>query len=93
MRPLLYEFRWKLGVEIGILRPPSLSTCSPFHHGTNQCCSRTGKVANFTKRDNSILIYMPNCYHAGIEFNKLYMVYFFRGNIFKIYKAKTYALQ
>ena len=65
MRP---EFRWKLGFEIGILRPRQ-STCSLSNHGTNQCRSRTGQVANFAKRDNSILIYTPNCCRAGIEFN------------------------
>ena len=88
VRPLLYEFRWKLVFEIGILRPPSPSTCSPFHNGTNQCRSRTGQVANFAKRNNSILIYTPNCYHAGIEFIRLYTVYLFEGTFSKSLKQK-----
>ena len=63
------QFRQKLGFEIGILRPPSLSTCSYFNHGTRKCRARTGQVTNFAKRDNSILIYTPNYCRADIEFN------------------------
>ena len=74
VRPLHHEFRRKLGFEIGILRPSRPSTCSFSNHGTNQCRSSTGQVANFAKRDNSILIYMPNCCRASIEFNRLYTV-------------------
>ena len=48
--------RQKLVLEIGILKPSRPSTCSPFNHGTNQCRSRTGQVANFVKHDNSVLI-------------------------------------
>ena len=59
--------RQKLGLEIGILRPSRPSTCSPFNHGTYQCLSRTGQVANFAKHDNSILIYTPNFCRAGID--------------------------
>ena len=43
--------------ELRISRPSR--PCSPFNQGTNQCRSRTGQVANFAKRDNSILIYTP----------------------------------
>ena len=76
------------GFQIGILRPSRLSTCSPFNHGTNQCRSRTGQVANFAKRDNSILIYTPNCCRADIEFNRLYTVYLFEGTFSKSIKQK-----
>ena len=55
VRLLLYEFRQKIGFEIGILTPSRPGTCSPFNHGTNQYRSRTGQVANFAKRDNSII--------------------------------------
>ena len=72
VRPLLYQFRRKLGFEIGILRPSRQSTCSHFNHGTNQCRARTGQVANFAKRDNSILVCTPNYCRADIEFNRLY---------------------
>ena len=78
----------KLGFEIGILRPSRPSTCSPFNHGTTQCRSRTGQVANFAKCDNSILIYTPNCCRAGIEFNRLYTVYFLEGTFSKSIKQK-----
>ena len=88
MRPLLYEFLWKLGFEIGILRPSRPSACSLSNHGTNQCRSCTGQVANFAKRDNSILIYTPNCCRAGIEFNRLYTVYLFEGTFSKSIKQK-----
>ena len=88
VRPLLYEFRRKLGFKIGILRPSRPSTCSSFNHGTNQCRSRTGQVANFAKSDNSILIYTPNCYRIGIEFNRLYTVYLFEGTFSKSIKQK-----
>ena len=83
MRPLLYGFRRKLGFEVGILRPSRRNTCGLSNHGTNQCRSRTGQVANFAKRDNSILIYTPNCCRAGIEFNRLYTVYLFEGTFSK----------
>ena len=86
VRPLLYEFRRKLGSEIGILRPSRPSTCSLFNHGTNQCRYRTGQVANLAKRDNSILIYTPNYCRAGIEFNRLYTVYLFEGAFSKSIK-------
>ena len=69
--------RRKLCFEIGILRPSRPSSCSPFNHGTSQRCSRTGQVANFAKRDNSILIYIPNCCRACIEFSRPYKVYLF----------------
>ena len=75
---LTVRVRRKLGFEIGILRPPRPNTCSLFNHGTNQCRSRTGQVANFAKRDNFILIYTPNCWHAGIEFSRPYTVYFLK---------------
>ena len=80
--------RRKLGFEIGILRPSRPITCSPFNHGTNQCCSRTGQVANFAKRDNSILIYTPNSCRAGIEFSRPYTEYLFEGTFSKSIKQK-----
>ena len=92
VRPLLYEFRRKLGFEIGILRPSRPSTCSPFNHDTNQCRSRTGQVANFAKRDNSILIYTSNCCRSDIEFNRLYTVYLFEGTFSKSIKQTHNAL-
>ena len=61
---------------------------SSFNLGTNQCRSRTGHVANFAKRDNSILIYTPNCYHADIEFNRQYPVYLFEGTSSRFMKQK-----
>ena len=73
----------KAGFEIGILRPSHPSTCSLSNHSTNQCCSRTGQVANFAKCDNSILIYMPNYCRASIEFNRLYTVYLSEGTFSK----------
>ena len=93
MRPLIYQFCWKLGFEIGILRPSRPNTCSLFNHGTNQCRSRTGQVANFAKRDNSILIYTLNCCRAGIEFNRLYTVYLFEGTFLKTIRDKTISCQ
>ena len=80
--------RRKLGFEIGILRPSRQSTCSTFNHGANQCRSRTGQVANFVKRDNSILIYTPNCCRAGTEFSRPYTVYLFEGTFSKSIKQK-----
>ena len=74
--------------QTGILRPFRPSTCSPFNHGTNQCRSRKGQVANFAKHDNSILIYTPNCCRAGTEFNRLYTVYLFEGTFSKSTKQK-----
>ena len=84
----LYQFRWKLGFEIGMLRPSHWSTCSPFNHGTNQCLARKGQVANFAKLDNSILVYTPNYCRADIEFNRLYTVYLFEGTFSKFMKQK-----
>ena len=63
-----------------------MSNCSPFNHGTNQCRSRTWQVANFAKRNNSILIYMPNCCRAGIEFSRPYTVHLFEGTFSKSVK-------
>ena len=71
-----------------ILRPSRLSTCGPFNHGTNQCRARTGQVANFAKRDSSILVYTPNYCHADIEFYELYTVYLFEGTFSKFMKQK-----
>ena len=88
VRPLLYQFRRKLGFEIGILRPSRPSACGPFNHGTNHCRVRTGQVANFAKRDNSILVYTPNYCRADIEFNRLYTVYLFEGTFSKFLKRK-----
>ena len=78
----------KLGLEIGILRPSRLSACSPFNHGTNQFRTRTGQVANFAKRDNSIFVYESNYCRADIEFNRLYTVYLFEGTFSKFMKQK-----
>ena len=89
--PYCTNFAMKPGFEIRISRPSR--PCSPFNQGTNQCRSRTGQVANFAKRDNSILIYTPNCCRSDIEFNRLYTVYLFEGTFSKfMYEAKTYAL-
>ena len=88
VRPLLYESRMKAGFRNRDIKAFPPSTCSPFNHGTNQCRSRTGQVANFAKRDNSILIYTPNCYRAGIEYNTLYTVYLFEGTFSKSIKQK-----
>ena len=85
----MYQFRLKLGFEIGILRPSRPSTYSPFNHGTNQCRVRTGQVANFAKRDNSILIYTLNYCRADIEINRLYTVYLSEGTFTKFMKQKV----
>ena len=85
---LLYQFCRKLGFEIWILKPSRPSTYSPFNHSTSQCRARTGQVANFAKRDKSILVYTPYYCHAHIEFNRLYTVYLFEGTFSKFMKQK-----
>ena len=45
-------------------------------------------MVNLATRDNSILIYTPNCCRAGIEFNRLYTLYLFEGTFSKSIKQE-----